>query len=171
MSSEPSVQSRELAAALDTLRYAATGGTERTEMPSRQAAALLAKLEAADRPKVASEPVFLIFYEDHDRRPEVFMLGGNDEAAARHRFEQVLSRGWNAHLFQRIDDGKRPAEYRAPQPVRGGEQQRPRSPTLSACQAGMDGECNDTRCPQERDGEPIKTGRSCPLPHWSDNRS
>lgn len=57
---------------------------------------------------VQLEPCFLIFFEDQDRRPEIFTLGGNAEAAARHRFELVLSRGWNAHLFQRIDDGKRP---------------------------------------------------------------
>src|SRR5690606_14507018 len=37
-------QSRELTAALDTLRYAASGVSERTEIPSKQAAALLAEL-------------------------------------------------------------------------------------------------------------------------------
>jgi hypothetical protein len=57
---------------------------------------------------VVPEPAFLIFFEDNDRPPEVFMLADNSEAAARHRFERVLSGGWNAHLFQRIDDGKRP---------------------------------------------------------------
>ncbi len=58
-------------------------------------------------PSVQSEPAFLIFYDDRDRQPELFMLGGNAEVAARQRFEQVLGSGWNAHLFQRIDDGKR----------------------------------------------------------------
>lgn len=64
-----------------------------------------ANLEAP--PSVQSEPAFLIFYDDQDRSPEVFILGGNAETAARQRFEQVLGRGWNAHLFKRIDDGKR----------------------------------------------------------------
>jgi hypothetical protein len=31
------------------------------------------------------------------------------------------------------------------------------------CQSGQDGECSWNRCPQERDGEPTKTGRHCPL--------
>jgi hypothetical protein len=38
-----------------------------------------------------------------------------------------------------------------------------RSP-LKRCQAGLDGECYDRRCPQLRDGEPNKSGRFCPLP-------
>lgn len=42
-------QSRELAAALETLRYAATGITERTELPSRQAEALLQHIAALSR--------------------------------------------------------------------------------------------------------------------------
>ena len=40
---------------------------------------------------------------------------------------------------------------------------------LTMCQAGMDGECNHPNCPQNRDDEPHKSGRSCPLPHWSDD--
>ena len=31
------------------------------------------------------------------------------------------------------------------------------------CHADRDGECNDARCPQLRDGEPHKSGRHCPL--------
>lgn len=34
------------------------------------------------------------------------------------------------------------------------------------CKAGRDHECNWRDCPQLRDGEPEKTGRSCPLPDW-----
>lgn len=34
---------------------------------------------------------------------------------------------------------------------------------LTDCHAGKDGECNHPNCPQIRDGEPEKTGRSCPL--------
>lgn len=30
------------------------------------------------------------------------------------------------------------------------------------CLSGRDGECNWSGCPQNRDGEPMKTGRSCP---------
>lgn len=40
---------------------------------------------------------------------------------------------------------------------------------LNDCYAGRDGECNHELCPQLRDGEPEKTGRFCPLPHWSDH--
>lgn len=32
------------------------------------------------------------------------------------------------------------------------------------CMAGMDGECNGKGCPQNKDGEPEKSGRFCPLP-------
>ena len=32
-----------------------------------------------------------------------------------------------------------------------------------ACHAGRDGECNWSACPQERDGEPAKSGRHCPI--------
>jgi len=38
-----------------------------------------------------------------------------------------------------------------------------------ACHAGMDGECYWIGCPQLRDGEPEKSGRSCPLPHLTDD--
>ena len=31
------------------------------------------------------------------------------------------------------------------------------------CHAGKDGDCNWGRCPQNRDGEPTKSGRHCPL--------
>jgi hypothetical protein len=34
---------------------------------------------------------------------------------------------------------------------------------IKSCAAGRDGECNHPQCPQKRDGEPKKTGRSCPL--------
>lgn len=43
-------------------------------------------------------------------------------------------------------------------------------PTLEHCVAGRDGECNHGLCPQNRDGEPGKTGRHCPLPYWGDHR-
>lgn len=38
---------------------------------------------------------------------------------------------------------------------------------LSMCKAGRDGECFHSLCPQLKDDEPLKSGRSCPLPHWS----
>lgn len=37
---------------------------------------------------------------------------------------------------------------------------------LKMCRAGQDGECWDPSCPQLHDGEPEKTGRGCPLPHF-----
>jgi hypothetical protein len=33
----------------------------------------------------------------------------------------------------------------------------------TACHAGSDGDCIWTGCPQDRDGEPAKSGRICPL--------
>jgi hypothetical protein len=52
------------------------------------------------------DPAYLIFFEDFDMRPEVFK-GAGAERAARLRFNAVLS-NWTAHLFARVDDGKRP---------------------------------------------------------------
>lgn len=40
---------------------------------------------------------------------------------------------------------------------------------FGTCHAGMDGECTWEHCPQERDGEPAKSGRSCPLIHYTDD--
>ncbi len=40
---------------------------------------------------------------------------------------------------------------------------------LNYCQSGSDGECNHPGCPQIKDHEPHRTGRSCPLPHWTDD--
>jgi hypothetical protein len=34
----------------------------------------------------------------------------------------------------------------------------------SHCHAQNDGDCTWDACPQMRDGEPEKTGRTCPLP-------
>ncbi len=34
------------------------------------------------------------------------------------------------------------------------------------CRAGNDGDCIWEDCPQLRDGEPVATGRSCPLEPW-----
>lgn len=34
---------------------------------------------------------------------------------------------------------------------------------LVRCAAGRDGECFHSQCPQLRDGEPVKSGRHCPL--------
>lgn len=41
---------------------------------------------------------------------------------------------------------------------------------LQTCQSGNDGECYHELCLQNRDGEPEKTGRSCPLYDWNDTR-
>lgn len=35
--------------------------------------------------------------------------------------------------------------------------------TGERCHACRDGDCIDDRCPQNRDGEPVKSGRHCPL--------
>jgi hypothetical protein len=45
-------------------------------------------------------------------------------------------------------------------------QEREMGKELTTCQSGSDGECNHPMCPQLRDGEPEKTGRSCPLYDW-----
>ena len=36
------------------------------------------------------------------------------------------------------------------------------------CQSNGDGECDWELCPQQRDGEPAKSGRSCPLFPWDE---
>lgn len=43
------------------------------------------------------------------------------------------------------------------------------TPVDQMCRAGKDGECNWCNCPQERDGEPARSGRFCPLPGWGDD--
>lgn len=44
-----------------------------------------------------------------------------------------------------------------------------RNEKLKTCQAASDGECVHPNCPQRRDGEPKKSGRSCPLPTGDDD--
>jgi septal ring factor EnvC (AmiA/AmiB activator) len=39
---------------------------------------------------------------------------------------------------------------------------------LARCHSANDGECNWDGCPQNLDGEPAKSGRSCPLFDWDD---
>jgi hypothetical protein len=39
---------------------------------------------------------------------------------------------------------------------------------LQRCQSGKDGDCIWDKCPQNRDGEPAATGRSCPLYDWEE---
>ncbi len=34
------------------------------------------------------------------------------------------------------------------------------------CHAARDGDCIWQDCPQNRDGEPRKSGRHCPYDHW-----
>lgn len=43
-------------------------------------------------------------------------------------------------------------------------------PELTSCAADCDDMCDHPKCPQNRDGEPAKTGRHCPLhdPAWRD---
>jgi hypothetical protein len=40
-------------------------------------------------------------------------------------------------------------------------------PDDGMCRAGTDGECTWKDCPQNRDGEPLKSGRDCPR-QWSE---
>ncbi len=44
----------------------------------------------------------------------------------------------------------------------------PTRPLSDGCHSGKDGECNWSGCPQERDGEPAKSGRHCPLDKGDD---
>lgn len=43
-----------------------------------------------------------------------------------------------------------------------------RSGFYGKCRAQEDGDCDHPDCPQLRDGEPARTGRSCPL--WTEHR-
>jgi hypothetical protein len=45
---------------------------------------------------------------------------------------------------------------------------RPENESFAGCHAGRDGECNWDRCPQNRDNEPAKSGRHCPLDQGDD---
>lgn len=44
------------------------------------------------------------------------------------------------------------------------------NPPSQGCHAGQDGDCIWAECPQLRDGEPVKSGRHCPLDRPSDER-
>lgn len=39
-------------------------------------------------------------------------------------------------------------------------------PEKMRCHGSRDGECSWVYCPQNRDGEPWKSGRHCPYDHW-----
>lgn len=39
---------------------------------------------------------------------------------------------------------------------------------LHRCHSGQDGDCSWSLCPQNRDGEPVKSGRHCPLDYQED---
>jgi hypothetical protein len=39
---------------------------------------------------------------------------------------------------------------------------------VGVCHADRDGDCSWSECPQLRDGEPVATGRHCPL-DWSED--
>jgi len=41
------------------------------------------------------------------------------------------------------------------------------TPLPPFCRAGRDGECTWKHCPQERDGEPMRSGRHCPIDAFS----
>lgn len=44
-------------------------------------------------------------------------------------------------------------------------------PAPPRCHAARDGDCDWTECPQNRDGEPQRSGRTCPLPWgWGEER-
>lgn len=49
-----------------------------------------------------SEKWWMIYFDDADRRPEIF----TDEGCARKRYEQI-SVSWNAHLFKRVHSNSR----------------------------------------------------------------
>lgn len=48
---------------------------------------------------------------------------------------------------------------------------KPKEVEPKTCQSDNDGDCKDELCPQLRDGEPGKSGRSCPLYNWEDPRT
>jgi hypothetical protein len=53
-------------------------------------------------------PVWLIQFDDYDRRPEII----TDEAAARERFRRI-SDSWNAHLFVKVQSNSRDCPFYA----------------------------------------------------------
>ncbi len=53
-------------------------------------------------------PVWLIYFDDYDRRPEII----TNEDAARERYRQI-SESWNAHLFVKVQSNSRDCPYYA----------------------------------------------------------
>lgn len=45
----------------------------------------------------------------------------------------------------------------------------PNAAPIERCAAARDGECFHAQCPQLKDGEPVKSGRHCPIDNWSDD--
>ena len=68
--------------------------------PDKTATALPDMGGAAAMREPSDEEVWLIWYEDQDRKPELFSGCGATEAAKR-RYEQ-LSITWNCHLFRKV---------------------------------------------------------------------
>lgn len=55
---------------------------------------------------------------------------------------------WCPFLIKKIEEDRKPLRY---------------------CQAHKDGDCTHPDCPQLRDNEPYKSGRSCPLPDYDED--
>lgn len=76
----------------------------------------------------------------------------------------VSAREVVAHYGALVDEAR--AVIRRSEP----KQPIPRStPRLVYCAASQDGECSHSKCPQLRDGEPMKSGRHCPLDQQQDD--
>lgn len=41
--------------------------------------------------------------------------------------------------------------------------------TMPECHANLEGDCFWDACPQLRDGEPLATGRHCPIDNWKED--
>jgi hypothetical protein len=67
---------------------------------------LRSALEQGEPEPVATDAVWLIHYDDADRRPEIVV----GEKGARARFARI-SHNWNAHLFVKVASNSRDDRY------------------------------------------------------------
>jgi hypothetical protein len=85
---------------------------------------------------------------------EVAALKRHDPNGVRGFKRSTLTLNVPHELLARIDEVTKPVSaplWHLERPLNG------------RCAADRDGECSHSQCPQLRDGEPVKSGRHCPL--------
>lgn len=83
----------------------ATGADIRADLSASPFQPPAHKVDGGAETWLPDDGAYLIFFDDADRRPEMFAMPGARDAAM-HRYAQV-SVSWNAHLFVKIDSNSR----------------------------------------------------------------